>query len=365
MPPVSDKYREIEDHLPEPPMRPENFDSGGKFLRFIDACKEAILFWGPILLFGSLILYVQFIDRISFRTTLFWFANIQSWGSEVFSTRFLTALAFSLASVFFLLALKMLKLKRQTDITPTSRIRSMAMGMVEVKGRARRMYDLHSPLTGTPCVYYRLRKYRNGFLEYEQDSSHVPFCIEDDSGRVAIDPVSARIVPKLRRYGAASDDGPLTWTEEIRNLREDYYVEDILFDTVDLFVLGYAVPYRKEPSESLSQRTREALFRLKRNKGELFKFDRDGNGAINTEEWDEARRQTEQGVLHKMLDEQLPKVRNENYAMIVNPAKSWLPFIIAEERAELEVGTRFMLAALSLLTAGFVLLVWGVSLVAR
>ena len=50
--------------------------------------------------------------------------------------------------------------------------------------------------------------------------------------------------------------------------------------------------------------------------------------------------------------------------MIVNPCKSWLPFIIAEDRAELEAGPRFMLAAISFLSAGAVLPVWGVSMAA-
>ena len=46
-----------------------------------------------------------------------------------------------------------LRLKRRVENTPTSRIRSLAMGMVEVKGKAIRSYALVSPMTQLPCVF--------------------------------------------------------------------------------------------------------------------------------------------------------------------------------------------------------------------
>ena len=51
-----------------------------------------------------------------------------------------------------------IRLKRQIENTPTSKVRSIAMGMVEVHGRTRRVYALISPLTNSACAWYRIRK---------------------------------------------------------------------------------------------------------------------------------------------------------------------------------------------------------------
>ncbi len=50
----------------------------------------------------------------------------------------------------------LLRMKRSIENTPTSKIRSVAMGMVEVKGKAIRKHALVSPMTQTSCVFYRL-----------------------------------------------------------------------------------------------------------------------------------------------------------------------------------------------------------------
>ena len=103
------------------------------------------------------------------------------------------------------------RLKRYIENTPTSKARSLAMGLVELQGRAVRKYALVSPVSQLPCVYYRLRKYRrdsknNWRLSHSTDSGHVPFYLEDDTGKVTIDPRGAAVSARQRQesYGDRS-----------------------------------------------------------------------------------------------------------------------------------------------------------------
>ena len=102
------------------------------------------------------------------------------------------------------------------DNTPTSKIRSLAMGMVEIKGMTERAYNLISPITMVPCVYYRLRKYRRSRKHGQQtiggwdlideyDCGPVPFYLRDETGKVTVNPEGARVSPahtETRVYGA-------------------------------------------------------------------------------------------------------------------------------------------------------------------
>jgi len=101
--------------------------------------------------------------------------------------------------LLFSYSLLLLYFRRMVENTPTSRIRSLSMGMVELSGKARRFYDLRASGTKTPCIFFRCRNYR-----YQQTgdgstwrmtnsvtSGKVPFYIEDDTGRVLIKPQGA------------------------------------------------------------------------------------------------------------------------------------------------------------------------------
>ena len=82
--------------------------------------------------------------------------------------------------------------------TPFSKIRSAAMGMVEVSGLAIGPYTVVAPITARPCYFYRTLVW-----EYKQQGKnkqwvrvagecmHVPFFVDDNSGRVLVDPRGA------------------------------------------------------------------------------------------------------------------------------------------------------------------------------
>jgi hypothetical protein len=84
--------------------------------------------------------------------------------------------------------------------TPFSKIRSAAMGMVEVSGLAVGPYTMIAPVTGRPCYYYRTVAWEwkregknNKWVKVAGECMHVPFFLDDNTGRVLVDPRGAEL----------------------------------------------------------------------------------------------------------------------------------------------------------------------------
>ncbi len=95
---------------------------------------------------------------------------------------------------------QILQRKRLIENTPTSKIRGAALGLVEVNGLATGPYTIPAPITGVPCYYYRSvawqikRTGKNEHWEKVADESlHVPFYINDNTGCLLVDPQGAEM----------------------------------------------------------------------------------------------------------------------------------------------------------------------------
>ena len=84
--------------------------------------------------------------------------------------------------------------------TPVSKIRSAAMGMVELSGLAVGPYTVTAPITGRSCYYYRTVVWewkRQGrsrqWVKVAGECVHVPFFLDDDTGKVMVDPRGAEL----------------------------------------------------------------------------------------------------------------------------------------------------------------------------
>lgn len=82
--------------------------------------------------------------------------------------------------------------------TPFSKIRSASMGMVEISGLAVGPYTLVAPITTRPCFYYRTLVWEwkqsgknKQWVKVVGECVHVPFFLDDNSGRVLVDPRGA------------------------------------------------------------------------------------------------------------------------------------------------------------------------------
>lgn len=231
-----------------------------------------------------------------------------------------------------------LRLKRHLENLPTSKARSVALGMVEVYGRARRTYAVVSPMTQQPCVFYRLRKLRRNHenQSWEEvsttDCGPIPFAIEDDTGRLTVDPRGAVLKPRHRQEGLPGQMSMLLMASSLSDPTEKW-IEEIIPEGAPVYVVGYASAPRPAAS-SLRERTLAALRELKQNRHLMNRYDADGDGHISADEWQAAREEVEERVLRQSLataDEDGPRPSS---VVIGRPARRDLPFIIAETESE-------------------------------
>lgn len=111
---------------------------------------------------------------------------------------FFCGIGFCAGIGFFLYGFRLLQRRRLILDTPFSKIRSASMGLVEVSGLAVSPYTVTAPITGKPCYYHRTqvwelrqRQRKKEWVQIIGECAHVPFFIEDSTGRVLVDPRGA------------------------------------------------------------------------------------------------------------------------------------------------------------------------------
>ncbi|MDY6778575.1 MAG: hypothetical protein SVU32_07960, partial [Candidatus Nanohaloarchaea archaeon] len=110
------------------------------------------------------------------------------------------------SAIFFILGLEAVVFgfrglweKQLIKNTPTSKVRSLAMGLVEVNGTAEPAQDtVPSPVTGTPCLFYKYeveerRKMDDDWNTVAEDTGGTSFLLDDGTGKVLIDPRDAEL----------------------------------------------------------------------------------------------------------------------------------------------------------------------------
>ncbi len=93
---------------------------------------------------------------------------------------------------------RMLQRKRLIMNTPQCKIRSAAMGLVEVSGLATGPYTITAPVTQHSCFYYRTLVWElkesgksNSWQKAHDESLHTPFFLDDNTGKLLVDPTGA------------------------------------------------------------------------------------------------------------------------------------------------------------------------------
>lgn len=111
------------------------------------------------------------------------------------------ALIGAFAGVYvFYRGFRLLQRKRLIEDTPSSKIRSAAMGLVEVSGLATGPYTIPAPVSQLPCYFHRtmvwvyVQSGKNKRWKKVVDARfQVPFYLEDETGRVLVDPSDAEL----------------------------------------------------------------------------------------------------------------------------------------------------------------------------
>ncbi len=263
------------------------------------------------------------------------------------------ALSALVAGAMFSYGFYFLRMRRQIENTPTSKIRSIAMGMVEVKGEAVRKYALISPMSQTPCVFYRLTKYKRRARDHQwrvtsvSSSNNVPFYIEDETGRVEVNPEGCQVRAGTKQEGTPGQVGLM----KIVNDSDEKWVEEVIVDGTLLYILGFAAAKRLE-GPTLAEKKVAALRKLKRNPQDLQQFDRNGDGQIDRDEWDTARAAVEEKVLHESLQDKTKRKKQEE--LIVIGKKKGRPLIITETHSEESLTARYLYYSITLFIAAAV-----------
>jgi Zn-finger nucleic acid-binding protein len=107
--------------------------------------------------------------------------------------------------------------KRLIESIPTSPIRSLALGLVEISGQAEAEGELlTSPFNELPCVFYsyaveeRVRSGKNtSWKTIASGTSERPFFVRDATGRVLVVPAGARLILPDERISKANWRGEL------------------------------------------------------------------------------------------------------------------------------------------------------------
>ena len=113
-------------------------------------------------------------------------------------TMFMGVAGFSGGLYLFMQGFRLLQRKQLIEDTPLSRIAGAAMGRVEFFGKVVGPYTLLAPLSGVDCFYYRTVAVTAEDVdrrpqESATESMFTPFFLEDDTGRVLVDPRRAQL----------------------------------------------------------------------------------------------------------------------------------------------------------------------------
>ncbi|KPK97604.1 MAG: hypothetical protein AMJ95_08250 [Omnitrophica WOR_2 bacterium SM23_72] len=228
----------------------------------------------------------------------------------------------------FFWGFKRLRRKRKIENIPTSTVRGLAMGLVELVGKAQKRIKLASPLTQTTCVFYRYtverykKRGRSGdwVTIASGNSFFSPFWLDDGTGKILVFPQGAEVIMPVdyefrTGLGKSLPSHLLSFMEQNglshRGLfgthplrfKEWYILED---ETV--YVLGTASSqgpehYLKDYNEKLTQR----LEGLKTSPLEMAKLDLDKDGTISAEEWNLAFLKIEKELIEEQLKVPLAK----------------------------------------------------------
>ncbi len=95
---------------------------------------------------------------------------------------------------------RLLQRKRLILDTPASKIRSASMGLVEINGLAAGPYTILAPITRVPCYYFHTAAWQwqqqgknKAWVKVADERMHVPFFLDDNTGRVLVDPQGAEL----------------------------------------------------------------------------------------------------------------------------------------------------------------------------
>lgn len=233
--------------------------------------------------------------------------------------------AFAAGIVLFLWGWECFNRKRCIEGVPTSKIRSLAMGIVELKGKTLLKHDIRTPFSNMACVLYKFLKEKRicyqtkhgksyKWVTIDEGTSITPFYVEDTTGKVLVEPLGIDIYMDRRYFKSEGDhEGALRYGEWFFLPGEDIYL---------IGKAGKSAEVRSEKKTRLFER----LDKLKNDKVEMSKLDTNKDGAIDSMEWEIACQRIENELKAEEARKETDSLADVAIAAGINNE----PFIISD-----------------------------------
>ena len=251
--------------------------------------------------------------------------------------------------------------KRAIENIPRSRVRSVAMGFVELTGSARARTPVVAPLSGTSCVFYRFLLEReepggrggSRWKTVDQGQSADWFDLDDGTGTITVDPDGVQAELGRDYRSITTGIGLLAPRERCTEWRVN--------PGETITVVGTVRALRNLAQER-QEDVHDRLVALKREPARLRAFDANHDGRISTEEWGNAVRVVQDEVVRAAASAPAPPGPD---LLLGRGATGETTFVITDQGQRAIVRALAIKAGLAL-AAGLALTVAGaVSLFAR
>jgi hypothetical protein len=196
---------------------------------------------------------------------------------------------------------------RRIENTPTSSVRSMPLGLVELHGNARLEEPLTAPLTGKPVAFWKVEieehrssgKSSRWVTIHKACSSDEPFYLEDETGKVLVMPDGAEThLPTDYRETCSGGSLPplaeaytdqcgirMGWLRSFKRLRlTEWHIE-----VGQHFYIHGLAQERPDLREQQRNRVTELLRGVKENPEAVAALDTNQDGRVDDLEWEQAR----------------------------------------------------------------------------
>ncbi len=208
---------------------------------------------------------------------------------------------------------------RLVEDTPTAKIRSAPQGYVELEGLGKLMDGppIVAKLSGLPCVWYRYKieeyvtntdnRNQSRWQTIDKGESTETFWLQDDTGRVVVDPEGAEITPRHKDvWRSNSSLSGIAQTAFVTNFATDQrvggtyrFTEERINVGERLYALGLlknVISYTSMPT--VDEDVREMLRAWKNDQPTLLqRFDLNKDGEIDEKEWMLARAEARREVI--------------------------------------------------------------------
>ena len=224
-------------------------------------------------------------------------------------------LAVAACAAGFYVGFRSLRRARVIENTPTAKIKYAQQGYVELDGTAVPMSEgaISAPLTGTDCCWYRFKVEKKGNKNWrvvDKGISESPFLLRDETGECVLEPQGAEVTTADRnvwygstRYPEGKNRGHWGMPSRKTGGWVDILNKDLSFGGRYRYTeewirpggLVYAIGlFKSQDDMDFQTARRERSGRLLREwkrdpTGLLRRFDQDGDGKIDTAEWEKAR----------------------------------------------------------------------------